>query len=725
MAKAKSKPEKALVRVPTVLQMEAVECGAACLGMIMAFHGRFVPLEELRYACGVSRDGSKASNIIKAARNYGLKAKGFKMEPEALHTLPLPMIVFWNFNHFVVVEGFDAKGIFLNDPAAGPRKVTHEEFNESFTGVVLAFEIGSEFAKGGEKSNALKSLKSRLPGSESAIAFVVLASLGLAVPGLLMPSFSRIFIDYYLIQHLEDWLLPLFGAMAATALLKAFLTWLQQHHLLRFQTKLSLAASARFMWHILRLPAGFFGQRYAGEIGSRVALNDRMANLIAGDLATTLLNMLTMLIFALLMTQYDGVLTALGVGFAAINILVFRFVARKLADANQKLLLDRGKMTGVAMQSMQMIDNFKAAGMENLFFSRLIGHHAKVINDEQELARHRLFLQGVPLLLGGLAGAAILVVGGLRVMDGALSIGMLIAFQALMANFSAPVQSMVSLGGQLQEAEGCINRIDDVMRHPVAQEFAVGSGAEPKPSSPPGKLTGKIEIKDISFGFSPLDPPLIENFSLHLNPGDRVALVGGSGSGKSTLGRLIAGLYRHWEGEILYDGKSMDEVDRDTLRGSLSFVDQDIALFVGTVRDNFTLWDETIPEERIVEAARDAAIHDVIAERAEGYDSKMMEGGKNFSGGQRQRIELGRALAVNPTIMVLDEATSALDAATEKTVVDNLRRRGCTCVIVAHRLSTIRDCDEIIVLDHGKVVQRGTHEAMKDVEGPYKALIES
>lgn len=715
--------QRGRVPAPTVLQMEAVECGAACLAMVLGFHGRFVALEDLRYACGVSRDGSKASNIVKAARTYGLKAKGFKMEPEGLRKLPLPSIVFWNFNHFVVVEGFGDGAVYLNDPASGPRVVAAAEFDECFTGVALAFEPAPEFEKSGRRPGAIASLRTRIPGIERSLLYVLLSSLALTIPGLLLPSFQRVFIDYTLIQRLADWLWPLLAAMAATAVLRMALTWLQQTSLMKLQTRLSISGSSRFLWHVLRLPVGFFAQRYGGEISARVGMNDRVAALLTGDLANALLNVVTMAVFALLMFQYDVVLTLVGILFATGNLVALRLVARRLADANQKLLLDRGKLTGVTTQNIGIIDSFKAAGMESLFFARIAAYHAKVVTAEQELARTRLFLQAVPLFLGGVASAVILTLGGLRVMDGAMSVGMLIAFQMLMSQFQGPAQSLVGLGGQIQEAEGTITRLDDVLRHGRDAEFM----REPPPLSADGapvKLTGRVEVREMAFGFSPLDPPLIEGFSLALEPGARVALVGGSGSGKSTVGKLLAGLYQPWSGEILYDGRPAAAIPRELYRGSVAIVDQDIALFEGTVRENLSLWDDTLPDERMVTAAKDAVIHDIIAGRPKGYDSQVSEGGRNFSGGQRQRIEIARALAASPSVLILDEATSALDAATELTVVENLRRRGCTCIIIAHRLSTIRDCDEIVVLDRGRIVQRGTHESMKGVDGPYRTLIE-
>lgn len=729
------------VRTPTVLQMEAVECGAACLAMVLAFYGRFVPLEELRYACGVSRDGTKASNVLKAARHYGLKAKGFTMEPAGLRDLPVPQIVFWNFNHFVVVDGVGPGVVYINDPAAGPRIVPDTEFGEAFTGVALAFEPGPEFRPGGQKPSALHGLLRRLRGAESGFILLVLASLSLVVPGLAIPALTRVFVDYYLIEGLADWLWPLLIGLAIAALTRGGLTWLQQHILLRLQTRLSIGASTRFFWHVLRLPVGFFAQRFGGEIGSRIMLNDRVAALVTGDLATAIVSCITMALYALIMVQYDVLLTVLGVVLASCNLLAFTLVSRRLNDANQRLMMDRGKLTGMAMQGLQMIDSFKSSGTEDLFFARWTGYHAKVVNAEQDLARQRTLLGGVPLLVSLISTALVLTVGGLRVVDGAISIGMLVAFQSLMASFAAPAVALVGLGAQFQEADSCLVRLDDVLAHPQDPEFtpppptsatptlAAPTLAAPACVAPPiygrRKLSGRVTVRDLRFGFIPTSPPLIDNITLDLEPGARIALVGGSGSGKSTMGKLLTGLYRPWSGQILLDGQPLESLPREMLRVSLAMVDQDIALFEGSVRENISLWDNTLPEERIVQAAQDAAVHDVIAARPDSYDTKVDEGGRNFSGGQRQRIEIARALAADPAILVLDEATSALDADTERTVMDNLRRRGCTSIIIAHRLSTVRDCDEIIVMDAGRIVQRGSHDVLIARNGLYRTLVES
>lgn len=717
-----ARPGTRRVKTPTVLQMEAVECGAAALAIVLGYYGRIVPLEELRVACGVSRDGSKASNIVKAARGYGMAAKGYKREPEALDSLPLPFIVFWNFDHFLVVEGFGKRGVWVNDPAAGPRVVSYEEFDRSFTGVALTFEPGADFRKGGARPSLLAAMRERLRGSEWALAFIVLASLALVVPGLLVPIFSQIFVDQYLVQRSEGIIGPLLLAMVLAALLRTALTFLQQHYLLRLQNKLAMSMSGTFMWHVLRLPMVFYAQRYAGEVGSRVAINDQIAQLLSGQLATTALNVVTVIFYLALMFYYDVVLTLIAVSFAALNIAALLYFSRKRIDTNQRLLRDRGKLAGVSMGGLQTIETLKATGRESDFFARWAGLQAKLLDAQQGLNSYTQVLSAVPMVLAALNTAAILGIGGLRVMEGDLTLGMLVAFQVLMASFTAPIAQMVALGSTLQEAQGDLARVDDVLRYRTDPRTEPDA---PEPAQPgtPSRLSGRLELRGVAFGYNPLGPPLIEDFDLTLKPGSRVALVGASGSGKSTVAKLVSGLYSPWEGEIRFDGRQGAEIPRGLMTASLAVVDQDIFLFEGTVRENLTLWDHTVPESSIIQAARDAYIHEDVVARPEGYDSRVDEGGANFSGGQRQRLEIARALVGEPTLLVLDEATSALDPTTERAIDDNLRRRGCTCLIVAHRLSTIRDCDEIIVLDGGKVVQRGTHEQMRNVDGPYSRLI--
>lgn len=707
------------VNTPTVLQMEAVECGAASLSMILGFYRKFVPLEELRSTCGVSRDGSKASNVAKAARHYGLVAEGYKLEPAALRKLRFPLIIFWNFNHFLVVDGVGKGKVYLNDPAMGKRVVSDEEFDQSFTGVALGFRPSATFVPSGKPPSMIASLRRRLIGARSALTYLVLVGMLLVIPGLIIPVFTAVFIDTILVAGLRSWLWPLLIGMLATTILLAGLTWLQQHYLLKLQTRIALGTSARFFWHALRLPLGFYHQRSAGDIGGRVGLNNQVAKILSEDLASAVLSLLTALFFALVMLFYDVGMALTTMAIAALNFVALHYVAKQRKVLTQKLSIDSGKVMGVTMNGLRLIETLKASGSESDFFSQWSGYQARLTNSRQEMNRKGIILDLMPKFLTAVNSSLILSVGGLRVMSGDMTIGMLVAFQALVASFTTPVNALVTLGGRVQDFQGDMCRLDDVadfpvedlLEEPATMQFATA------------KLEGMLELRNITFGYSPLAPPLLKNFSLTLAPGQRVALVGPSGCGKSTISKLVAGLYKPWQGEILLDGVARERIPRRQLLNSVATVDQDIALFAGTIRENLSMWDSTISEPTLVNAAKDACIHDVISARVGGYDSEVAEGGSNFSGGQRQRIEIARALAANPRLLIMDEATSALDPLTEKTVDANLRKRGCSCLVVAHRLSAIRDCDEIIVLDKGEVVERGTHDALLALNGYYARLI--
>jgi len=711
------------VKTPTVLQMEAVECGAAALSIILRHYKKRLPLEVLRTECGVNRDGSKASNLLKAARRHGMVAKGYRKEPKDLEAMRLPLIVFWNFNHFLVLEGFKGDRVYLNDPASGPRVVSYAEFDEGFTGVVLAIHPGEDFQPGGRDSSLIRAARSRLAGSWTSVLFLFLLGLALVVPGLLAPIFTKVFVDAYLIGQLDNWVKPLLLGMAFTALVRGWLSWLQTVALLRFGAKLAITASSRFLWHVLRLPMAFYSQRSAGEISNRVGINSKVAQVFAGDVTGSVLSVMMVVFYAALMLFFDLLLTLVAVSIALLNIVVLQRVARHRSDANQRLLMDQGKVMGTAFNGLRAIETLKASGTENDFFGQWSGFYAKSLNAQQTLGVSTILMNAAPALLTALNTTLILSVGGLRVMDGALTIGALIAFQSLTQSFISPVNQLVQLGGKIQEMTGDMKRLDDVLEHDTDTVVAAAPETPEAIEQFGSRLQGQLEIRDLSFGFSPLDGPLISNFNLSLRPGMRVALVGPSGCGKSTISKLVMGLFQPSSGQILFDGLPREAIPRPVLVNSLAMVDQDIAVFKGTVRDHLTLWDTTIDDETLIRAAKDAHIHHEIMSRPGGYDSAINEGGGNFSGGQLQRLEIARALVGSPSILVLDEATSALDTVSEHLVDSHLRRRGCTCLIVAHRLSTIRDCDEIIVLDRGKVVQRGTHDSMKDVAGPYADLI--
>lgn len=712
------------VSTPTILQMEAVECGAASLGIILSYYGCIVPLAKLREECGVSRDGSKAFNILKAAQNYGLEAKGLKVPLEKLKTIHPPYIVFWNFNHFLVVEGWKNKRVYLNDPASGRRNISADEFDQGYTGVVLVMKPGSNFQKGGRKNHIIAALTTRLKNSWGTILFCLFAGLLLTIPRLAVPAFSQVFVDEVLVQNRQEWLRPLLIGMLITGVLRVLLARLRLDYLRRLMVKLSVSMSGQFLWHILRLPIGFYAQRYAGEISSRVQINDSVADVLSGRLATTVIDSVMMVLYLLIMMQYNLVLSAIAVIFAFVNIIALQLLSQTRVDTNLRLAQEYTNILGVTVAGIQNIETVKASGLEADLFSRFAGYYAKALNTQQELGLQTQILTTLPTLLVALTTASILIVGGLEVMHGKLSIGMLVAYQSLTQSFLEPVNNLVNFGSTLQELESDFNRLDDVLQNPIDSETQ--RQLENKIISfPLAKLSGHVELRNVTFGYSRLAPPLIKNLSLTIKPGQRVAFVGKSGSGKSTIAKLICGLYEPWDGEIYFDGIPRQHIPRSVLANSLAMVEQDIFLFAGTVRDNITLWDQTVPTADLVQACEDAAINDLILSMPGQYDAELIEAGMNISGGQRQRLEIARALVKNPTVLVLDEATSALDPETELIIDQNLRRRGCACIVVAHRLSTIRDSHEIIVLDGGKIVQRGSHEELWRQGGTYSRLIKT
>jgi NHLM bacteriocin system ABC transporter peptidase/ATP-binding protein len=704
-------------RTPTILQMEAAECGAASLAMVFAFHGLWVPLEQIRVACGVSRDGSKASNILRAARRFGFASSGYRKEPTSLNDLVMPCIIHWNFNHFVVLEGINDQRAQINDPAFGRRRVDLTEFDSAFTGVALELKPAAEFVKAGKKPNGLRVFVNELRRSREAVALLIVLSFALVFPGIIIPAFSKIFVDDILIQHADEWFVPLLIGMAITAIARALILALQQSVLLRLETKLSVTMMSRFLMHVLALPMEFFSQRHAGDIAYRVGINDVIARMLSSGVASNSLNLISLLFYAAIMLLYDLPLAAIGIGLSLVNVLIMRMVRSRRADLSRTLALEQGRLQSSTIGLIRTIETLKSNGLENEAFAHWTGTQAKALNAEQDLGVYSTMLEAVPTLLGGLTVAAVLGVGGMRVIDGAITLGTLVAFQSLMSSFSAPIAQLVQLADHLQLIKGGVERIEDVYNYPLDGQN------KPPQSARLERLVGRIELVDVEFGYSILEPPLIRNLSICVEAGQRVAIVGISGSGKSTIGRLICGLYKPWSGEIRVDGRNLAEIPPHVFAHSVSYVDQDIFLFEGTVRENLTLWDPTVSEANLAGALKDAHIHEEIASRPGNYDCYVSEGGTNFSGGERQRIEIARALSSNPSLLLLDEATASLDPVVEKAIDDGLRCRGCTCIIIAHRLSTIRDCDEILMLQNGQVAERGRHEDLMALGGAYARMV--
>ena len=715
---------KGAAKVPVIMQMEALECGAASLTMILAYYGKWIPLEQVRADCGVSRDGSNAKNVLKAARSYGLVAKGYRYEPEDLKANgKFPCIIHWNFNHFLVLDGFKGNKAVLNDPAKGCYTVPMETFDKSFTGICLMFEPSETFEPSGKPKSMLAFAKAKMKGAGVAVAFTVITTVIASLIGIIEPAFSRIFIDRLLTGQNPDWFIPFIWALAALSGIQIIISFIQAVFAARINAKIAAVGSTTFMWKVLRMPMEFFSQRMAGDIQQRKGSNASIASSLVNTFAPLIIEACMMVFYLVVMIRYSVLLTLIGVASIFINMFVSRFISKKRVNITRVSMRDAGKLAGATVAGIEMIETIKASGAENGFFEKWAGYQASVNTQKVKFAKLNQYLGLIPQLVSSLTNTAVLIVGVYLTIEGQFTIGMVMAFQGFLGSFLSPAQTLISAGQTLQEMRAEMERIEDVMQYPP--DVTCLNDTELDENAEYDKLSGNVELRNVTFGYSRLAEPLIRDFNLTLKPGSRVAFVGTSGCGKSTISKLISGLYQPWSGEILFDGKPITQIDRSVFTGSLAVVDQDIILFEDTIANNIKMWDSSIEDFEMIMAARDAQLHEDIMQRDGGYNYRITEGGKDFSGGQRQRMEIARVLAQDPTIIILDEATSALDAKTEYEVVKSIKDRGITCIVVAHRLSTIRDCDEIIVMDHGNVVERGTHDELYALGGFYTKLVSS
>lgn len=716
------KPVKnGVAKVPVVMQMEALECGAACLTMVMAYYRKWVPLEQVRVDCGVSRDGSNAKNMMVAARHYGFEAKGYRVEPGVLKKeASFPCVIHWNFDHFVVLDGFQGNKAILNDPARGVVKVDMEAFDEAFTGIVIMLEPGEAFVPSGKRRSTLDFARKRLRGAGAAVAFVSLTSIITYLFGIINPVMSRIFYDRLLTGQNPDWLIPFIVLMGILCAIQLLVEWSQTVYSLQINGKMSAVGSTSFMWKVMRLPMEFFSQRMVGDILQRQATNASIASTLVQTVAPLLLNTFMMFFYLILMLRYSPFLTLIGLGTVLINLLVARIMSEKRVNLMRVQMRDEGKLASATLAGISMTETIKASGAENGFFRKWAGYQASVNTQNVAHSRMEASMGIIPAFVSSAANYLVLLIGVYLCMHNRFSLGAIIIFQGFLTEFMNPAETLISAGQTIQEMRTEMERVEDVMQYPddpMFRDEAVSEDADY------AKLKGEVELKNVTFGYSRLGKPVIENFSMHIKPGSRVAIVGPSGCGKSTLSKLISGLYQPWSGEILFDGKPMGDIPRAVFTGSLAVVDQDIILFEDTIAANIRMWDDSIEDFEVILAARDAQVHDDILRRPGGYNSMLTENGKDLSGGQRQRLEIARVLAQDPSIIILDEATSALDARTEYDVVKAIEDRGITCIVIAHRLSTIRDCDEIVVLNKGVVVERGTHDALYALGGAYAELV--
>ena len=721
--KIKKPVTKGAAKVPVIMQMEALECGAASLAMVMAYYGKWIPLEQVREDCGVSRDGSNARNVLIAARSYGFIAKGYRFEPEDLKKEgKFPCIIHWNFNHFVVLDGFKGGKAIINDPAGGTKAISMEEFDKAFTGICLMIEPGEDFKPGGKPKSVLKFVRNRLKGAGVAVAFVVICSLISALMGVIQPGFLRIFYDRLLTRENPEWFMPFMIGLAVISAVQIIVSAVEAIFSNKINGKMDVVGNSTFLWKVLHMPMNFFSQRLAGDIQSRQNSNAGIAGSLVNTFAPLALNGIMAVFYFVVMIRYSPLLTMVGLLSIVINLFMSRYISKKRVNLTRVQMRDSAKLVSTTVAGIEMVETIKSSGAENGFFRRWAGYQASVNTQSVKFARMNQYIGMIPSVVSLLCNSAVMFLSVWFAMEGNFTVGMISAFQGFLGSFTAPASNLISASQSLQEMRTSMERIEDVMQYPEDVCYKAKADDEGENKSY-AKLTGDIELKNVTFGYSRLAEPLIKDFNLSLKRGGSVALVGASGCGKSTISKLISGLYQPWGGEILFDGKPLGSIDRSVFTGSLAVVDQDIIIFEDTIANNIKMWDSSIEDFEVILAARDAQIHNDIVKREGGYNYKLTEGGKDLSGGQRQRLEIARALAQDPTIVILDEATSALDAKTEFEVVKAIRDRGITCIVVAHRLSTIRDCDEILVMDHGTVVERGTHWELFAKGGKYTELV--
>lgn len=710
--------EKGVAKVPVIMQLEELECGAACLCMVLGYYHKWIPIEEVRNTCGVSRDGVSAGNILRAARFYGLNASGYRCPVSTLmKNVTFPCIAFVHGCHFIVVCGVKNGMIYVNDPAKGNDKYTEKEFDEIFNNILIQFSPSESFQPSGKPKSMLSYVKKRLKGTTVAIVFACLTGIIASMIGVISPAFSRVFLDYLLPGKNPQWVWPFLILLAIFDFVQIIMTGLQSVYSLRINGKMAVIGNSTFMWKIFKMPIQFFSQRRAGDIQQRQASNATIASTLIETFAPLFLNLLMMLFYLGVMLKYSWILTMIGLFSMSVNILLSQYIAKKRINITRVSMKESANLASTTIIGIDMIESLKSTGAENGFFTKWAGIQANANAQQVQYAKTDVYLSMIPQFITTVTNYLILLSGAWLIMSGEFTIGKLMAFQGFLGSFMSPAITLVDTGRTLQEMRTNMERIDDVMEYPDENIFSEKTDSIYQP------LSGKIEMKDVVFGYNILSKPLIENFNLSIEPGQSIAIVGDSGCGKSTISKLLSGIYEPWSGKILFDGKPLKEIYKGVFRSSVAVVDQDITLFEGTIADNIRMWDLNVDDMAIIQASKDAQFHDDVMKRPHGYKGKLQEDGRDLSGGQRQKLEIARALASNPSILIMDEATSALDAKNEYEVLQAVKKRNITCIMIAHRLSTIRSCDKICVMESGKIQGIGTHEELMENNALYQNLV--
>lgn len=708
-----------VANTPIIMQLEALECGAASLAMVMAYYGKWVALEQVRVDCGVSRNGSNAKNILRAAQKYGFKTKGYAYNISKLKERgKFPAIIHWNSGHFVVINGFRGNKVIINDPAKGLVKMDLITFDKFFTGIYLEILPGEDFVPGGKRKSILQFARKRLKGAFALIAFFAITTIVFYIFGIIDPVMKQVFVDNLLGGNNPGWLLPFIFIFAGLGALQVIVTIVQALYQYKIRGKLDLIGSTTYMWKILRLPIEFFSQRMVGDLQSRQSENATIAETLVNVFAPLLFNTIMIVVYLVFMINKSWILTLIGVTTIVLNAFISQYISKARVNISRVQSRDNAKLSGMTSKGIEMVETIKSNGAEAAYFTSWSEVQEDVIKGKIKMNKVNQTLGLLPAFISLIADYSVLILGVFFTIQGQFTIGSILAFQGLLSAFMSPAMTIISSGQTLQEMRTQMERVDDVLEYPLDANVTRSI-----PTQNISKIKGNLILKDITFGYSRLDNPILSSFNLEIKQGQKIAIVGSTGSGKSTLSKLISGLYSPWSGEIIFNGQKITEIDHEIFTSSIAVVDQDITLYEDTITNNIKMWDESIEDYEVIMACNDAQIHKQIMARDGGYNAPVLEGGKNFSGGEKQRLEIARSLASDPSIIILDEATSALDAKTEFEVVKAIKARGITTIVIAHRLSTIRDADLIVVLEKGHIVEQGTHDELMKLKGSYFDLV--